>query len=172
MWQPSDTAAQSFSGNCKKGKKLHGMVLWLQTSPCYPWSWGAPELVPNPRKCGWPQLERHETPDKRYFREGVSDKGYVSKKRFEELLERDVELITKQKRNAKKQGMMRFADRLFLRKRAMIESVNDFLKNTCQIEHSRNRSRCNFVVNLVAGLCAYSFLPKKPSIHTGNMTFA
>lgn len=113
---------------------------------------------------------KHLTKD--IFGKVFADKGYVSKKRFEELLERDVELITKQKRNAKKQGMMRFADRLFLRKRAMIESVNDFLKNTFQIEHSRHRSSCNFVVNLMAGLCAYSFLPKKPSIYTKNATFA
>lgn len=40
-----------------------------------------------------------------------------------------------------------------LRKRAVIESVNNFLKNTCQIEHSRHRSSCNFVVNLMAGSC-------------------
>ena len=45
-------------------------------------------------------------------------------------------------------------------------SVNDFLKNICQIEHSRHRSCCNFVVNLVSGIVAYSFLPKKPSIYT------
>lgn len=101
-----------------------------------------------------------------------ADKGYVSKKLFEELLEKDVELITKQKKNAKNPGMLRFTDRLLLRKRAVIESVNDFLKNTCQIEHSRHRSICNFVVNLVAGLAAYSFLPKKPSIYTENMIFA
>ena len=89
-----------------------------------------------------------------------------------ELLENGVELITKQKKNAKHPGMLHLTDRLFLRKRAVIESVNDFLKNTCQIEHSRYRSSCNFVVNLVAGLCAYSFLPKKPSIHTENVIFA
>ena len=53
---------------------------------------------------------KHLTKD--IFGKVFADKGYVSKKRFEELLERDVELITKQKRNAKKQGMMRFADRL------------------------------------------------------------
>ena len=109
---------------------------------------------------------------KSLFGKLFADKGYVSKKLFEELLEKGVELITKQKKNAKNPGMLRLTDRLLLRKRAVIESVNDFLKNTCQIEHSRHRSSCNFVVNLVAGLAAYSFLPKKPSIYAGNMTFA
>ncbi len=61
-------------------------------------------------------------------------------------------------------------DKLMLRKRAVIESVNDFLKNICDIEHSRHRSVTNFLVNLISALAAYSFLPKKPSIHsTPNM---
>jgi len=55
-------------------------------------------------------------------------------------------------------------DRVMLRKRAVIESVNDELKNICQIEHTRHRSFTNFITNLVAGLLAYNFLPKKPSI--------
>ncbi len=109
---------------------------------------------------------------KKLFGKLFADKGYVSKKLFEGLLNKGLELIVKQKKNAKSPGILRFTDRILLRKRAVIESVNDFLKNVCQIEHSRHRSSCNFVVNLVAGLAAYSFLPKKPSIHTGNMIFA
>ncbi len=109
---------------------------------------------------------------KRIFGKLFADKGYVSKKLFEELLGKDVELITKQKKKVKKPGMLRFSDKLLLKKSAMIESVNDFLKNTCQIEHSRHRNDCNFVVNLVASLVAYSFLPKKPSIYVANRVFA
>ena len=56
-------------------------------------------------------------------------------------------------------------DRLMLRKRAVIESGNDELKNICQIEHTRHRSFDSFLTNLIAGLLAYSFLPKKPSIN-------
>lgn len=44
------------------------------------------------------------------------------------------------------------------------ESVNDHLKNICQIEPDRHRSPFNFLVNLMAGLAAYTYLPKKPSI--------
>lgn len=48
-------------------------------------------------------------------------------------------------------------DKVILRKRAIIETVNDVLKNTCQIEHSRHRSFNNFLTNMIAGLIAYSF---------------
>ena len=63
-----------------------------------------------------------------------------------------------------KNKLMNLYDRLMLRKRTVIESVNDFLKNICEIEHSGHRSIKNFLVNLLSALAAYSFLPKKPSI--------
>ncbi len=99
-----------------------------------------------------------------------ADKGYISQKLFENLWNKGIQLITKQKKNTKKKAPMQLSDKLLLRKRAIIESVNDFLKNICQIEHSRHRSCHNFIVNLVSGLAAYSFLPKKPSIHLGCNT--
>ena len=72
-------------------------------------------------------------------------------------------MITKIKKNMKNK-LMNLYDKVILRKRAVIESVNDFLKNICQIEHSRHRKPLNFLVNVVAGIAAYSFLPKKPSL--------
>jgi hypothetical protein len=60
---------------------------------------------------------------------------------------------------------MLIGDKIYLRKRALIETVNDELKNICQIEHTRHRSAVNFITNLVAGLIAYNFLPKKPSLN-------
>ena len=87
---------------------------------------------------------------------------------MEELLEQDIELINKQRKNSKHHKILKLCDHLLLRKRAIIESVNDFLKNICQIEHSRHRSGCNFITNLVSGLVAYSFLPKKSSIQFGT----
>ncbi len=56
------------------------------------------------------------------------------------------------------------SDKVLLRKRALIESTNDELKNIAQIEHSRHRSFSNFIVNTIAALAAYCFFPKKPSI--------
>ncbi len=100
---------------------------------------------------------------KEIFGKLFADRGYISQKLFEKLLERDITLVTRAKKNMKNK-LMNLYDRLMLRKRTVIESVNDFLKNTCNIEHSRHRSITNFLVNLVSALAAYSFLPKKPSI--------
>jgi hypothetical protein len=60
--------------------------------------------------------------------------------------------------------MMCLWDKLPLCKRALIETINDQLKNISQIEHTRHRSVTGFMVNLVAGLVAYSYRPLKPSL--------
>jgi hypothetical protein len=91
------------------------------------------------------------------------DRGYISKALFERLWGQGIQLITRLRRNIRN-ALMGMNDKLLLRKRAVIECVNDFLKNICQVEHSRHRSFTNFLVNLVAALSAYSFLPNKPSI--------
>lgn len=51
-----------------------------------------------------------------------------------------------------------------LRKRALIETVNDQIKNISQVSHSRHRSVLNFMVNVISGLIAYTFQSKKPSL--------
>jgi hypothetical protein len=93
-----------------------------------------------------------------------ADKGYLSQKLFEQLFEQGLQLITKLRKNMKNQ-LMDLSDKLLLRKRAIIETVNDQLKNISQIEHSRHRSVCGFMLNLLAGLVAYCHQPKKPSLH-------
>lgn len=90
------------------------------------------------------------------------DKGYLSHKLFVQLLERGLELITSIRKNMQ-QRLLPLVDKLLLRKRALIESVNDQLKNISQIEHSRHRSFKNFFVNLLAGIIAYTHQPKKPA---------
>ena len=92
------------------------------------------------------------------------DKGYLSKALFEALLGQELQLITKLRKNMANRLMPLF-DKLMLRKRALIETVNDQLKNIGQIEHTRHRSVANFMVNLVAGLVAYTHQPKKPSLN-------
>ncbi len=99
----------------------------------------------------------------RVFGKLIGDKGYISKKLFQDLMEHGVELITKIKSNMKNKLMPVF-DKLLLRKRGIIETIFDQLKNISQIEHSRHRSPINFLVNLFAGLVAYSLQPKKPSL--------
>ena len=79
------------------------------------------------------------------------DRGYISQALFKQLFERGLQLVTKLKKNMKNK-LMCLLDKILLRKRAIIESVNDYLKNICQIEHTRHRSPLNFPVNLLAGL--------------------
>lgn len=94
----------------------------------------------------------------------VGDKGYLSQKLFERLFVDGIQMITKIKKNMKN-SLMSVHDKILLRKRAIIESINDELKNICQIEHSRHRSFGGFMTNALAALAAYCFLPKKPSIN-------
>ncbi len=91
------------------------------------------------------------------------DRGYISQTLFQTLFVDGIHLITKIRKNMKN-SLMNINDKILLRKRALIETINDELKNICQIEHSRHRSVVNFVSNTIAGLIAYSFLPKKPAI--------
>ena len=91
------------------------------------------------------------------------DRGYISQALFSQLWEQGLQLVTGCRRNMK-QRLVCLQDKLLLRKRAVIESVNDQLKNISQIEHSRHRSAFNFLVNLLAGLVAYCYQPKKPSL--------
>jgi len=92
------------------------------------------------------------------------DKGYISQPLFETLYDDGVRLVTKLKTNMKNRLVSMF-DKIMLRKRAVIESVVDQLKNISQIEHSRHRSVANCFVNLLAGLVAYTFREKKPSLN-------
>lgn len=104
------------------------------------------------------------------------DKGYISQKLFDRLYERGIQLITNIRNNMKNK-LMAIEDKILLRKRSLIETVNDQLKNVCQIEHTRHRSPANFLVHLIAGLIAYSKQPKRPSINFNvtndqNLVFA
>ncbi len=101
---------------------------------------------------------------KRNFGKLYGDKGYISRDLFEKLFVDGVHLITKIKKNMKN-SLMLLQDKIALRKHALIETVNDELKNICQIEHTRHRSFENFTTNLLSILIAYSFFDKKPSIN-------
>lgn len=100
----------------------------------------------------------------RIFGKIFADKGYISQSLFEQLFVDGIHLVTKPRKNMKNSLMLQ-RDKILLRKRFLIETINDQLKNICQIEHTRHRSLHNFLNNMVAGLIAYSFLPKKPSLN-------
>ena len=87
------------------------------------------------------------------------DKGYISKALTSCLQLEQVRLVTGVKKKMKNK-LVNLYDKLMLRKRAIIEMVNDQLKNISQIEHTRHRSLWNFLGNVAAGLIAYSFREK------------
>lgn len=100
---------------------------------------------------------------KKIFGKLYADKGYISKELTELLFNQGLHLVTGIKNNMKN-VLMTMRDKILLRKRSVIETINDQLKNICQAEHSRHRSFGNFITNLIASLIAYSFQEKKPSI--------
>ena len=101
---------------------------------------------------------------RRMFGKLFGDKGYISKALRECLQIEEVQLVTGIKKNMKNK-VVNLYDKLMLRKRAIIETVNDQLKNISQIEHTRHRSLWNFLGNVASGLVAYSFREKKPSLN-------
>lgn len=108
---------------------------------------------------------------KKIFGSIYGDKGYLSKELASLLFDQGLHLVTGI-RNNMKNVMMTMRDKILLRKRSVIETINDQLKNIAQAEHSRHRSFGNFITNLVASLIAYSFQEKKPNIkfETENTT--
>ena len=106
-----------------------------------------------------PQLVR------KLFGKVFADRGYISKKLSKELMKTfGLELITKRRKNMKNQ-LIPLADKLLLRKRAIIETIIDQRKNISPIEHTRHRSPVNFLANLLCGLIAYCHQPKKPALN-------
>ncbi len=101
------------------------------------------------------------------FGKVFGDKGYISKDLFEKLLQENIQLITGLRKNMKNQ-LMDLQDKLLLRKRSIIETINDQLKNISQIEHSRHRCFTNFLINLISGLIAYALRPSKPALNLAN----
>lgn len=106
-----------------------------------------------------PKLVQH------LFGKVFGDKGYISKPLAKQLMEDyAIELVTKVRSNMKAVVQDEF-DKFLLRKRAIVESIYDQLKNISQIEHTRHRSLTGFISNLLAGLIAYCHQPKKPSLN-------
>ena len=91
------------------------------------------------------------------------DRGYLSQALRHTLKQQGVELITKLRKNMKPK-LLNLMDKILLRKRALIETVNDQLKNVCQIEHSRDQSPINAFVQLIAGLVAFTGQEKRPAL--------
>ena len=93
----------------------------------------------------------------------LADKGYISSNLFAELYNKGLKLVTGIKKGMKK-SLISFHEKLLLRKRSIIETVFDYLKNKLELEHSRHRSINNFIVHILSTLISYSLKPYKPSI--------
>ncbi|MEK6478447.1 IS982 family transposase [Catalinimonas sp. 4WD22] len=91
-----------------------------------------------------------------------ADKGYLTKL-FEELYEQGLHLITKIRKNMKNKLML-YSDKIKLKQRALIESVNDLLMTVFDIDHTRHRSPINAIAHAFSGLIAYCFYEQKPSV--------
>lgn len=91
------------------------------------------------------------------------DRGYVSQALADLLWGNGIQMIAKPRKNM--QSNLSETDKILLRKRALIECVNDELKNICKLQHTRHRSVNNFLINTISALAAYSFFPKKPSLN-------
>ena len=96
------------------------------------------------------------------------DKGYISLEMAQKLFQKGIRVFTTLRSNMK-QKLLCWRDKVLLRKRSLIETVNNQLKNISQIEHTRHRSSSNFLVNLLSGLAAYMLQPKKPSLNLSEV---
>lgn len=111
--------------------------------------------------------DRKPVPDllRSLFGKVFADRGYVSQGLTQQLFQDfGIEFFPKPRRNMKN-CLMLLHDKLLARKRSIIETIIDQLKNISQIEHSRHRSPVNFAVNVLCGLIAYCHQPKKPSLY-------
>lgn len=110
--------------------------------------------------------EVFKVPARRLYGKLFADKGYISQKLFDFLFEDGIQLVTGLRVNMKNK-LMPFHDRMMLRKRYIIETINDMLKNKAQIVHTRHRSLSNFIMNLISALGAYCFFDNKPQALVG-----
>lgn len=78
-----------------------------------------------------------------------ADKGYISQSLFERLFNDGIQLITGLRSNMKNR-LLPLYDKIMLRKRSIIKTINDFFKNILQLTYSRHRGIFNFCINMLA----------------------
>jgi len=101
--------------------------------------------------------------------ENVDDRNPKHIKKLTEKLFADgIWLFTRVKENRKGHSIG-IRDSILLRKRAIIETINDELKKLCQVEHTRHRPVNNFIITILGLVSTYSFFPKKPTLNLEKM---
>lgn len=92
----------------------------------------------------------------------IGDRGYIGKELSDWLQkEYQITLLTGIKKGMKSKNYTPEQKQL-LKRRGVVETIFDQLKNLCQIEHTRHRSESGFLLNLISGLTAYCLFPYKP----------
>ncbi len=101
----------------------------------------------------------------------VGDRGDLSKALFEQFFARGLQRMAADRplpitpiRKNMKNRLVVLEDRLLTRERFINEIVVDQCKNVSRVQHTRHRSTTNFLVNLIAGLIAYTWQRQKPSL--------
>ena len=100
----------------------------------------------------------------KFFGKLYADKGYISQSLFGKLFDDGIHIVTGLRSNMK-QRVMPLYDKIMLRKRSIIESINDMLKNVARLVHTRHRNILNFLMNLLAAMGAYCFFAVKPEVN-------
>jgi hypothetical protein len=151
-----------FQGHCPAWQIVHRVVLRLQAARGHQPAGRAAGYQGHPGQCG---LNRKGllAIASGLFDTLYADKGYIGKEFAQKMKNKGIDLVTLVRKNMKEVVCSEF-DQVLLRKRSLIETVFDELKNLCQIEHTRHRSLSNFAVNLLAGIVAYCLQPVKPRI--------
>ena len=142
---------------------LYGLVPRIQAAPDYLWQGGILNFMLIPGN-----VDDRDPLKQGRFQKNIkwklcADKGYIGQALVENLFLNGVQLVIKAK-NSMRNSMMSMADKILIRKWALIETVNDELKNIAQIEYSRHRSFNNFVTNVLSAIAAYCFFEKKSAI--------
>jgi hypothetical protein len=96
------------------------------------------------------------------------DKGYIDKNLFHDLFQRGLKLVTGIK-STMKNKLLPLKEKILLRKRSIIETVNSVIKKDFQISHTRHRSPINAFIHIFSTLVAYCFKSKKPAIKFSNL---
>ena len=91
----------------------------------------------------------------------LADRGYIKQELFESLFSQGIGLVHGLKARMKNK-LMPVWDKIMMRKRYIIECINELLKNKANLVHSRHRSIHNFIMNLCSALTAYCFYENKP----------
>lgn len=98
------------------------------------------------------------------------DAGYVSQKLFETLFEQGIKLVTKIRRNMKNK-LLGIKEKFMLKRRGLVETVIDLLKDFQDLWHTRHRSVDNGFNNMLACLAAYNFREQKPTFKSHKRDF-